>query len=132
MLMLLHNMFEVYQMKNVKDILRNLREDNDLSQAQAAQIIGTTQQHYWKFEKGANAVPLHVINTLADYYGVSADYLLGRTACKEGIDGLNAIIYGNVTVGAFISDVLQLNEKNRALAAELISLIKIKQETDSK
>ena len=46
-------------MKAYWDILRELREDHDLTQAQVAAVIGTTQQVYYRYEKGINELPLH-------------------------------------------------------------------------
>ena len=59
------------------DILRELREDHDLTQAQVAAVIGTTQQVYYRYEKGINELPLHHLQTLCAYYNASADYILG-------------------------------------------------------
>lgn len=60
--------------------LRDLREDRDLTQADIGQILGTTQQQYYKYEKGIQEIPVHHLITLANYYHVSVDYLLGRKA----------------------------------------------------
>ena len=40
------------------EILRSLREDHDLTQAQVAAALGTTQQVYARYEKGVNELPL--------------------------------------------------------------------------
>ena len=60
--------------------LRDLREDHDKTQQQIADILGTSQTMYARYERGANELPLRHLLTLADYYGVSVDYLLGRSA----------------------------------------------------
>ena len=59
--------------------LRDLREDHDNTQQQIADILGTSQTMYARYERGANELPLRHLLTLADYYGVSVDYLLGRS-----------------------------------------------------
>ena len=59
--------------------LRNLREDHDKTQQDIADILGTSQTMYARYERGANELPLRHLLTLAEYYGVSADYLLGRS-----------------------------------------------------
>ncbi len=59
--------------------LRDLREDRDLTQAQAAQIIGTSQQHYGKYENGKIIIPFDRVIALAEYYNVSIDYIAGFT-----------------------------------------------------
>ncbi len=58
--------------------LRDLREDHDLTQQQVANILGTSQTMYARYERGANELPIRHLLTLCDHYGVSADYLLGR------------------------------------------------------
>lgn len=64
-------------MKTYMDILRELREDRDLSQQDIAQVLGTTQQVYSRYEQGVNEFPVRHLLTLCRYYRVSADYVLG-------------------------------------------------------
>lgn len=68
--------------------LRGIREDNDLTQAQVAEILGTSQTMYARYERGANEMPIHHLITLCNLYNVSADYLLGikrDSSRKNGI-----------------------------------------------
>ncbi len=58
--------------------LRDLREDNNLTQEAIGRLLGTTQQQYYKYEKGIQEIPVHHLITLADFYHVTTDYLLGR------------------------------------------------------
>ena len=58
--------------------LRDLREDHDKTQQDIAEVLGTSQTMYARYERGANELPLRHLLKLAEYYGVSADYLLGR------------------------------------------------------
>lgn len=64
-------------MKEYWEILRELREDRHLKQNEIAGILETTQQVYSRYEKGINELPIHHLVTLAQYYGVSTDYILG-------------------------------------------------------
>ena len=59
--------------------LRDLREDADLTQTQVAKYLGMSQTGYSKYETGENDVPTEVLIKLADFYGVSIDFLLGQT-----------------------------------------------------
>ena len=59
--------------------LRDLREDHDKTQQQIADILGTSQTMFARYERGAIELPLRHLLVLADYYGVSVDYLLGRS-----------------------------------------------------
>ena len=62
--------------------LRELREDNDLTQSFVAGLLQVHQTTYSDYERGNLNVPLAALDTLATYYGVSVDYLLGRTDVK--------------------------------------------------
>ena len=64
-------------MPNYTEIIRNLRTDHDLSQAQVAEILGTTKNQVGKYERGEQEMPVKHIVTLCNYYRVSADYILG-------------------------------------------------------
>ena len=59
--------------------LRGLREDNDLTQAQIAKVLNTSQTMYARYERGANELPIRHLVTLCKFYNVSADYLLSTT-----------------------------------------------------
>ena len=61
------------------DRLREVRERYEMSQRQVAAILHCDQRAYSNYETGKRAIPLRHIITLADYYGVSIDYLVGRT-----------------------------------------------------
>lgn len=66
--------------------LKGLREDNDLTQTQIAEVLGTSQTMYARYERGANEMPLRHLVTICKFYNVSADYLLGTTPnpyCKR-------------------------------------------------
>ena len=65
--------------------IRNLREDNDKTQAEIAEIIGTSQTMYARYERGANELPIRHLITLCKYYKVSADYILGLSNKKNNI-----------------------------------------------
>ena len=59
--------------------IRDLREDRDLSQADIAKIIQTTQQQYSKIETGKADISGEKLIRLAEFYNVSTDYILGLT-----------------------------------------------------
>ena len=63
-------------MEYVKRI-RDLREDRDMTQQEIAQVLGTSQTMYARYERGANELPIRHLIALCRYYGVSSDYILG-------------------------------------------------------
>ena len=67
---------------NVGNVLRDLREDHDLNQADIAKILNTSQSYYAKYENGRHPLPIQHLKTLCLFYHVSADYILG---CPKGL-----------------------------------------------
>ena len=63
--------------------LRDLREDKDLKQTDIAKLLTVHQTTYSDYELDRLNIPVSVLHTLADFYGVSVDYLLGRTNRKD-------------------------------------------------
>ena len=62
--------------------IRDLREDRDQTQKEMAQVLNCTQVCYSNYENGKRDIPTAVLEILADYYGVSVDYLMGCTNVK--------------------------------------------------
>ena len=65
-----------------KNRLRDLREDKDLKQKDIAAMLQVHQTTYSDYELDRLNIPVAVLHTLADFYNVSIDYLLGRTNTK--------------------------------------------------
>ncbi|MBP5578485.1 MAG: helix-turn-helix transcriptional regulator [Ruminococcus sp.] len=63
--------------------LKDLREDSDLTQTKIAELLHTSQTVYSRYERGFQTIPVEHLLILADFYGVSVDYILGRTNVKE-------------------------------------------------
>lgn len=63
--------------------IRNLREDHDMTQAQVAKVLGTSQTMYARYERGANEMPIRHLISLAKLYHVSTDYILALTSNPE-------------------------------------------------
>ena len=57
--------------------LRDLREDNDMTQSDVAVLLGTAREQYNKYELGKQKIPFHHVITLAKHYNVAIDYLAG-------------------------------------------------------
>lgn len=63
----------------MKQKLRDLREDSDLTQKQVAELLGISQGTYSRYESGDLDMPTDVLIKLSAFYHVSIDYLLGVT-----------------------------------------------------
>ena len=66
-----------------KNRIRDLREDRDLKQKDIAEYLQIHQTTYSDYELGNLNIPVIILHKLADFYGVSVDYLIGRTNVKE-------------------------------------------------
>ena len=56
--------------------IKDMREDNDLTQKQISEMLLCDQSLYSKYERGEREIPLKILVILADYYKVSIDYLI--------------------------------------------------------
>lgn len=70
-------------MENYMKRLRDLREDNDLTQSQVAEYLGTSQTMYARYERGANELPIRHLISLCKLYSVSADEILSLSKPRE-------------------------------------------------
>jgi len=129
--MILLNREEVDTLKSVIELLRELREDHDYSQSTIASVLGISQQHYSKYETGEYELPLHHFITLAKYYDVSADYLIGR--CSYQPKGTLETVYitRDCSCDKLLHDILSLDRHGRESVVEYVELQVLK-ETQAK
>ena len=71
--------YEILKYENI----RSLRIDNGYTQKQIAAYLGISQNTYSQYELGVLNYSVETLEKLADFYGVSVDYLLGRTCEKR-------------------------------------------------
>lgn len=63
--------------------IRDLREDNDLTQREMGEVLHCSQRVYSNYERGDLDIPTEILIKLSDYHNVSVDYILGRTDKKK-------------------------------------------------
>lgn len=73
----------------MKNRLRNLREDKDLTQREMAQILNMSQTGYSKYETGENDIPTSILIKVAIFFDTSIDYLVGLTDEKQPYERSN-------------------------------------------
>ncbi len=71
--------FIILTVMEVKLRIKDLREDNDLTQKEISKILMCDQSLYSKYERGEREIPLSLLIKLADYYNTSLDYLVCRS-----------------------------------------------------
>ena len=62
-----------------RERLRSLRKEKKETQVQVATALDITDRHYQRFERGENLPSFENLWALADHFGVSVDYLMGRS-----------------------------------------------------
>ena len=91
--------------------IRELREDNDKTQKEIAEYLGTPYQYYAVYEKGTSEISFERAILLAKYYNVSLDYISGLTNDKRGLS------YGELSLEQRelieFSDSLTADEKRK-------------------
>lgn len=108
-------------MKELRELIRDLREDHDLKQKEVANYLNISQQTYSNYENGRRSIPVGVVAALAELYKVSTDYLLGAdTSYHSGIN-LNSAYLENVTVHDVMYDMQKLKPQSRR---ELVRYLK--------
>jgi len=70
--------------KDFPRIITMLRKEKKLSQKQVAEDLGISQALLSHYEKGIRQCSLDFVITVAEYYSVSCDFLLGRTVERTG------------------------------------------------
>lgn len=70
-------------MANFSERVKELRTERGMSQDAVGKIIGVKRYSVWGYEKGKNFPDVPGLIALADYFGVSIDYLVGRTDNPE-------------------------------------------------
>ena len=68
---------------NYAERMRNLRQDNDLSQKKVADMLGVAQTTYSQYELEKRPMPIDYLIALCKFYNVSADYMLGLSNIKN-------------------------------------------------
>lgn len=115
--------------RKIPEILRELREDSDLTQKEVGRAIGKTQQSCFKYENGIHALPLEIAVKLADLYNVSLDYLTGRTYDRFGVKDVSEIgknLVQGYSYKQMLLDVAALTAEQKIQFKELIEFFKSK------
>ncbi len=111
-------------MRELREILRNLREDHNLKQKVVANYLGISQQTYSNYENGRREIPTWVVISLSKYYKVSTDYLLGADTSYLGSTNLRNTYLENITVHDIMYDIQKFNPSKRRDLVKFIRYLK--------
>lgn len=121
--------------KDCAQVIRELREDNDLTQKEIASILEIQQQSYSRYENYKIEIPLKLAVQLSDFYNVSMDYITGRSPHKNPAvnlkDLLNTNFNDNTTMGNLVDDLMYLTDKEKKSLIEYIDFLKYKRNKET-
>lgn len=63
--------------------LKDLREDNDLTQEEISKLLKITRPQYSLYETGKRDIPVDLLSVLARFYNTSIDYIVGETDIEK-------------------------------------------------
>ena len=112
-------------MANFCDILSELRKDSHVTHTELAKLMVVTPATVSHYETGRHAPSLETVLWLADFFGVTTDYLLGRTSDSVSAKKLEQEFASGKTVGETVDLLLSLRKENRELAEAMLQAIRV-------
>lgn len=103
--------------------LKTLREEHGIGQKELAAYLHVSIGTVSNYENDLHHPGLDVLCRIADFYGVSSDFLLGRTKCRESVEVLNRPVSGSYTVSDFLSLMERLLPAGRHAVAAVLELL---------
>lgn len=107
------------------EILAELRQDHKLTQRDLAKMLYVTDGTISNYENGVHFPDVEKLSTLADYFHVSTDYLLGRCTAKLSPDVLDEELVGGRTVGSIIQDLREMTPERRGALSVILNDMKL-------
>ncbi len=108
------------------EILAELRQDKGLLQKDLAAIISVSVSTVSNYETGAHFPDVETLLKLADYFEVSIDYLLGRTAFRGDFARLNIEIAPGITASNLLNKVFMYSDENLCSFLDYVSLLELR------
>ncbi len=112
-------------MNKLPETLKRLREQKGVYLKEVAPVLGVSVGTVSNYEHGVHAPDPDTLMQLADYYGVSIDYLIGHTDCPCPISTINREIYGKYTVGQFLELLDRLSDQEVQYVVHFLKMLEL-------
>ena len=109
------------------DIISELRAEKGIYQKELADYLKVSIGTISNYEQGIHNPDFDTLCSIADFYEVSLDYLLGRTKIRASIDNLDRKLTDNYTLADLLNTTLQLDTASTRSLVEYIDLLMLKQ-----
>lgn len=103
--------------------IAELRKDRGLTQKDFADILHVSKSAVSHYEQGISVPTIQVLITIADYFNVNVDYLLGRCKDNTKYSDINDIYLNSYTVGKLLTMSLSLSKKKRKYLIDTINML---------
>lgn len=111
---------------DIGKLLASLRAEKGIYQKELAAYLNVSIGTISNYENGIHSPDLTTLCRLADYFNVSADYLLERTKYRYSLDSLNQKVADDYTVTNLINTTLELTPENRRSLVDYLELLKLR------
>lgn len=113
-------------MNKLPETLKRLREQKGVYLKEVAPVLGVSVGTVSNYEHGIHSPDPDMLKRLAEYYGVSVDYLIGNTDCPCPISDMNRAIFGKYTVGQFLELLNRLPERELPHLVHMLKLFELR------
>lgn len=107
----------------VGSYIAELRKDAGLTQKQLADNLHLSKSTISHFEQGLSIPTTTILLSIADYFNVNVDYLLGRCKSNFKYTTLNEAFTNQVSVGSVITRLLKLDQSDRKYILESLKIM---------
>ena len=106
-------------------IISDLRKDRRLTQKQLADKLNISKSTLGHYEQGVSLPPPQLLISIAEFFHVPVDYLLGRCTCKVEYLYLSECFCNNMTYGDVINQLVTLSKSDRKHLVYELKLMKL-------
>ena len=117
-------------MRSFGEILTSLREERGIYQKELAAILKLSVGTVSNYENNIHFPDQEALLQLADYFGVTVDYLLGRTSYRYSLDTLNEEYAPGMTVAELVDIIQHFSPQNTASFLDYIELLQLRQKAE--
>ena len=118
-------------MRSFGEILTSLREERGIYQKELAAILKVSVGTVSNYENNIHFPDQEALLQLADYFGVTVDYLLGRTSYRYSLDTLNEEYAPGMTVAELVDIIQHFSPQNTASFLDYIELLQLRQKAEA-
>ena len=115
----------------IGQILAELRAEKGLYQKELAAVLNVSTGTISNYENNIHAPDLDTLCRIADYFGVTTDFLLRRTKYRHSLDTLNRQLIRDYTVADMVNTTLELSPRDISSMMDFLVLLKRRSMSES-